>query len=127
MKAYITLAIVALLNTQAEVNAVQLTQQVTFVDDMVRALADADKQEEKEDAPAPKKETKPKAAEAKKDQKKKDDKKVDDDVPMDNAAIKAYSSVIADAAEDSEPATPVIYTEVKEESKADQRLASAPM
>jgi hypothetical protein len=28
---------------------------------------------------------------------------------MDQAAIKAYSSVIADAAEDSEPATPVIY------------------
>ena len=30
---------------------------------------------------------------------------------MDSAAIKAYSSVIADAAEDSEPATPVVYTE----------------
>jgi len=31
---------------------------------------------------------------------------------MDTAAIKAYSSVIADAAEDSEPAVPVQYTEV---------------
>ena len=41
---------------------------------------------------------------------------------MDNAAIKAYSSVIADAAEDSEPAQPVVYTEVKDESRADQRL-----
>jgi len=34
---------------------------------------------------------------------------------MDTAAIKAYSSVIADAAEDSEPATPVQYSEVHEE------------
>jgi hypothetical protein len=31
---------------------------------------------------------------------------------MDQAAIKAYSSVIADAAEDSEPATPVVYSAV---------------
>ena len=127
MKAYIALAIVALLNSQTEVNAVQLRQQVSFVDDMVKALADADKKEEQESTPAPKKESKPKAVEAKKDEKKKDDKKADDDIPMDTAAIKAYSSVIADAAEDSEPATPVVYNEVKEESKADQRLAQAPM
>lgn len=32
------------------------------------------------------------------------------DIPMDAAAIKAYSSVIADAAEDSEPQAPVVYT-----------------
>jgi len=57
---------------------------------------------------------------AKKDEKKKDTKKkkaaakpvakkekTDDEIPMDAAAIKAYSSVIADAAEDSEPAQPV--------------------
>ena len=31
---------------------------------------------------------------------------------MDNEAIKAYSSVIADAAEDSEPEKPIIYGEV---------------
>ena len=31
---------------------------------------------------------------------------------MDQAAIKAYSSVIADAAEDSEPAAPVQYSVV---------------
>lgn len=31
---------------------------------------------------------------------------------MDQAAIKAYSSVIADAAEDSEPQTPVQYHQV---------------
>ena len=34
-------------------------------------------------------------------------KEEDSDIPMDSAAIKAYSSVIADAAEDSEPAVPV--------------------
>merc|ERR1712086_766227 len=34
------------------------------------------------------------------------------EIPMDQAAIKAYSSVIADAAEDSEPQTPVQYHEV---------------
>merc|ERR1712166_1455981 len=51
---------------------------------------------------------------AKKDEKKKDTakpvakkEKTDDEIPMDAAAIKAYSSVIADAAEDSEPAQPV--------------------
>jgi len=37
---------------------------------------------------------------------------------MDSAAIKAYSSVIADAAEDSEPATPVQYTNMIEEESA---------
>ena len=55
-----------------------------------------------------------KKADAKKDAKKdaakkvekkveKKAEKVDDEIPMDTAAIKAYSSVIADAAEDSEP------------------------
>lgn len=37
------------------------------------------------------------------------------EIPMDQAAIKAYSSVIADAAEDSEPQTPVQYHEVMAE------------
>ena len=46
---------------------------------------------------------------------------------MDNAAIKAYSSVIADAAEDSEPANPVEYHEIKDEARSDQRLSHAPM
>ena len=36
---------------------------------------------------------------------------------MDSAAIKAYSSVIADAAEDSEPAVPVQYSEVIHEEE----------
>merc|ERR1712159_561769 len=106
-----------------------MKQQAAFVDDIVKALAEAEKADEK--APAePAKETKPEPpkpkAEPKKDDKKKDDKKTDDEVPMDNAAIKAYSSVIADAAEDSEPSTPVIYSEVKDEARADSRLPHAP-
>ena len=41
---------------------------------------------------------------------------------MDQAAIKAYSSVIADAAEDSEPQTPVQYHQViTEEEKPAQK------
>ena len=51
------------------------------------------------------KKTVAKKAEAKK-------KEEDTEIPMDTAAIKAYSSVIADAAEDSEPAVPVQYGEV---------------
>ena len=42
-------------------------------------------------------------------------KKEDDSIPMDAAAIKAYSSVIADAAEESEPEHPVTYTETDQE------------
>ena len=44
-----------------------------------------------------------------------DSKKEDDSVPMDAAAIKAYSSVIADAAEESEPEHAVTYTETDTE------------
>lgn len=64
------------------------------------------------------------AQKSKKDDGKKDDKKpkeaketpkkvekTEDEIPMDNAAIKAYSSVIADAAEDSEPQHAVVYTQ----------------
>ena len=47
---------------------------------------------------------------------------------MDNNAIKAYASVIADAAEDSEPATPVVYAAVDVDSgSSDQRMKKAPM
>ena len=49
---------------------------------------------------------------------KKPEKKEEEDIPMDAAAIKAYSSVIADAAEDSEPQQPVQYTQAIEEEKA---------
>ena len=41
----------------------------------------------------------------------------DEDIPMDAAAIKAYSSVIADAAEDSEPSQPVTYSVTMEDEK----------
>lgn len=46
------------------------------------------------------------------------------EIPMDQAAIKAYSSVIADAAEDSEPQTPVQYHEtmVQETKSAHENL-----
>ena len=52
------------------------------------------------------------AAPAKKAAPKKEKTEEDDSIPMDAAAIKAYSSVIADAAEDSEPQTPVQYHQV---------------
>ena len=65
----------------------------------------------------------------KKDDKKKEDKtalpekKEEEDIPMDAAAIKAYSSVIADAAEDSSPAVPVIYTETMVDEPAQRQAA----
>merc|ERR1712070_336168 len=97
-----------------------------------------------------KKAAEPKKTEAKKDDKKpvakKDEKKAaapakpaaktakkeEEEIPMDNAAIKAYSSVIADAAEDSEPQTPVTYSqtmpdEEKEEKKHSSTLGLDPM
>jgi len=40
---------------------------------------------------------------------------------MDNAAIKAYSSVIADAAEDSEPQKAVIYSQTIPDDEAAPR------
>ena len=47
---------------------------------------------------------------------------------MDAAAIKAYSSVIADAAEDSQPAEQVVYTEtIKEEKPAAEPIGLDPM
>jgi len=89
---------------------------------------------EEKPAPKPEKKAEPKKnakktekKESKAASKKKDDKKSkkeekkkpvekkkeeQDDIPMDAAAIKAYSSVIADAAMDSEPSVPVQYHEV---------------
>jgi outer membrane biosynthesis protein TonB len=73
---------------------------------------------------AEKKDKKKKSDNKKKDDKKSHDKKKDakkpvekkkeepEEIPMDAAAIKAYSSVIADAAVDSEPSVPVQYHEV---------------
>merc|ERR1712166_1530774 len=102
-----------------------------FTDDLVKSLSedmvkDLDAEPTKEAGEAESSTTTKEAAattkkvSAKKDEKKKDTKKkkaaakpvakkekTDDEIPMDAAAIKAYSSVIADAAEDSEPAQPV--------------------
>ena len=70
-------------------------------------MAKDEKAEEETPAAAEKVEVK---KDAKKDAKKAEPKKEEaEDIPMDAAAIKAYSSVIADAAEDSEPQTPVEY------------------
>ena len=47
---------------------------------------------------------------------------------MDAAAIKAYSSVIADAAEDSEPTVPIEYSEtMKEEDRTHEAIGVDPM
>ena len=46
MKAYFALALVGLLNVQSEVNAVQIKEQAAFVDDIVKALAEAEKADE---------------------------------------------------------------------------------
>jgi outer membrane biosynthesis protein TonB len=157
---YITsaLVIVALFNSQATTNAIQLRAE--FSDDLVKDIAlemskDAEAgevtAEEKPDAAPPaekkpaakeaeKKKDAPKEAEKKVAQKKADpapkdtkkddkksaekkpaEKKEEEDIPMDAAAIKAYSSVIADAAEDSSPAVPVIYTETMQEEPAERR------
>lgn len=154
---YITSALVifALLGDQTE--AIGLTQKAKFTDDLVKSLAEDMAKDDKEDAPkeekkpeAKKDEKKPEAkkdekkTEAKKDQKpaakdgKKDEKKPaakeakkeeQEEIPMDAAAIKAYSSVIADAAEDSEPATPVEYHAIiqEDEKKPHEILSSDPM
>ena len=68
--------------------------------------------EKKAEEKVEKKDTKVEAKkEAKKDEKKESAKvEKDDSIPMDYEAIKAYSGVIADAAEDSEPEKPVVYT-----------------
>ena len=114
---YITsaLVILALMGEQSQA----VTLQSKFTDDLAKSLAeDLAKQDEKEEAAKPaapakkedksaKKETKSAPKDAKKDSKKAPAKEKEtqekDEIPMDAAAIKAYSSVIADAAEDSEP------------------------
>ena len=96
---------------------------------------DADKELSVAQTETKKEEPKDAKKDAKKDDKKKDakaEKKEEpkDEIPMDAAAIKAYSSVIADAAEDSEPQTPVQYSAVvpDEEKKAPvQSLSQDPM
>ena len=45
---------------------------------------------------------------------------------MDETAINAYSSVIAEAAEDSEPQTPVVYSETDTGKNEEERAARPP-
>merc|ERR1712153_234244 len=134
---YITgaLVIMALLGEQ-QTSAVRL--QTGFTDDLIKSLTEDMAKDEAEPAQAMA-ETKTEAKETKKTDAKKDAKKEakkeakeepKDEIPMDAAAIKAYSSVIADAAEDSEPSQPVQYSAVipDEEKKAPvQNLSQDPM
>jgi len=104
-----------------------LAQQKTEKKTEKKAAEPAATNATKKAAPA-KKAAAPKSA-AKKEVKK-TSKKDEDEIPMDAAAIKAYSSVIADAAEDSEPATPVEYHAViteEEKPKTGQIFSSDPM
>ena len=73
------------------------------------------KKSEKKDKKSAKKDDKKSKAEKKKPVEKK--KEEPEDIPMDAAAIRAYSSVIADAAVDSEPSVPVQYHEVMTEDE----------
>ena len=87
------------------------------------------KKADKKDKKDKKKDSK-KPADKKKDAKKPEKKKEEqDDIPMDAAAIKAYSSVIADAAVDSEPSVPVQYHEVitDDDKKKEAPLTVDPM
>merc|ERR1712127_1021168 len=127
MKYTSALVIAALLGAAfvGESQAVQL--KTGYTDDLIKSLTE-DMQKK-----APKKEEKKakKSTDKKKDSKKSKDKKEKkeetkkpkkkeevEDIPMDAAAIKAYSSVIADAAEDSEPQVPVQYHETMTEEPA---------
>ena len=58
--------------------------------------------------------------------KKETKKNEEKDIPMDNEAVKAYSSVIADAAEDSVPETPVLYNVVNIDESNMARRAERP-
>ena len=84
----------------------------------------ADKKDKKDKKDDKKKahDKKDKKDDKKKPEKKEKKKEEEQEIPMDQAAIKAYSSVIADAAEDSEPQTPVQYHQViTEEEKPAQK------
>jgi len=87
-----------------------------------KAVAKTEKKDSKAPKPADKK-VDSKATDAKKPAKAEAEKKekVEDEIPMDNAAIKAYSSVIADAAEDSEPQKAVIYSQTIPDDEAPRR------
>ena len=133
MKVKVCVLAALLAATMGESNAVTIRSK--FTDDLVKSLAEdlnkdanqATSLVQKETKVGKKVEKKTKAkkatnnkADAKKTAAKKAEakkKEEDTEIPMDTAAIKAYSSVIADAAEDSEPAVPVQYSEVIHEEE----------
>merc|ERR1712127_963914 len=138
MKYTSALVIAALLGAAfvGESQAVQL--KTGYTDDLIKSLTeDMQKEAETGESAEATEEAKPvekkakKSTDKKKDSKKSKDKKEKkeetkkpkkkeevEDIPMDAAAIKAYSSVIADAAEDSEPQVPVQYHETMTEEPA---------
>ena len=82
----------------------------------------AKKDDKKEKKSEKKKETKKSDKKEEKKDKKESKKKEDEpEIPMDMAAIKAYSSVIADAAEDSTPAVAVVYHETMQAEDRPQK------
>ena len=108
---FIWLAIVGLIS---ENNAIQLEQQISigFVDDIVKALAEADKKEEEDERKSAKvavPESKPIVSAPVITKKPEPTPLVDDSIPLDTAAIGQYAEVIADAAEDNVPEKAVEY------------------
>ena len=140
------LVLLALFSQAEPVNAIRVNSKAKFTDDLVKSLAE-EMQKDMEEEPAKEAAVKPAPApakpvshvqvknstlhqkssnstksSAKKPQpiavvQKQHQKKEEEEIPMDAAAIKAYSSVIADAAEDSEPAVPVQYSQVVQEEE----------
>ena len=132
MRSYFVIALLLAAATYTtETNAIQLTADLQFTDDLEKALTKDEPQEtlaqkKTEEKTEQKKEEKvEKKVDEKKSSEKKDKKKVEEDIPMDAAAIKAYSSVIADAAEDSEPEKPIVYGQISE-SDQEKRAEHAP-
>ena len=146
MKTFISLGAVCLLlsiNNQSQAISLTHKGKTGFVDDIVKGLAELDKKEEQETKAGQKQEVveqkteeKTEKKETKKDEVKKETKKEekkeskkeekDDSIPMDYEAIKAYSGVIADAAEDSEPERPVVYTQQSGDINQAPRAEHAP-
>ena len=123
MKSFVALASVLVLLNINESQAVTL--QAQFTDEISQALAESEAKEEAEENrkhPAAAAPAKP--AEAKKQVNK--TKTAEVEIPMDQSAIDAYSSVIADAAEDSVPEKPVTYTETDVEKTNEERAARPP-
>ena len=145
--ALLILSLASIENTQA----IQLNQRTQFVDDIVKALTESETQEQDENKnqtaaatlssqqiPPPNNATlqqqtpannatalsTPNNATSLSSPQNKTAvaaEKEDDGIPMNPEAIRAYSSVIADAAEDSEPEKPVIYTETDTERTEAER------